>query len=76
MHYIYKNLHHEKIKICVFSLPTIVINIFVYINICTYCINLFFFFFQIDAPLENEADVESDVHNFESTSPEKGFKGK
>ncbi|GAB1862262.1 ubiquitinyl hydrolase 1 [Camponotus japonicus] len=30
---------------------------------------------KIDAPLENEADVESDVHNFESTSPEKGFKG-
>lgn len=38
-----------------------------------HCINLFF---QIDAPLENETDVESDVHNFESTSPEKGFKGK
>ncbi|XP_070155965.1 ubiquitin carboxyl-terminal hydrolase 48 isoform X1 [Polyergus mexicanus] len=30
---------------------------------------------KIDAPLENETDVESDVHNFESTSPEKGFKG-
>jgi len=41
-----------------------------------YIVSIYFFFFQIDAPLENEADVESDVHNFESTSPEKGFKGK
>ncbi|XP_018404370.1 PREDICTED: ubiquitin carboxyl-terminal hydrolase 48-like isoform X1 [Cyphomyrmex costatus] len=30
---------------------------------------------KIDAPLENETDVESDVHNFDSSSPEKGFKG-
>ncbi|XP_014488436.1 PREDICTED: ubiquitin carboxyl-terminal hydrolase 48-like isoform X4 [Dinoponera quadriceps] len=30
---------------------------------------------KIDAPVENENDVESDVHNFEATSPEKGFKG-
>ncbi|XP_032686910.1 ubiquitin carboxyl-terminal hydrolase 48-like isoform X2 [Odontomachus brunneus] len=30
---------------------------------------------KIDAPVENETDVESDVHNFEATSPEKGFKG-
>ncbi|RLU27214.1 hypothetical protein DMN91_001014 [Ooceraea biroi] len=30
---------------------------------------------KIDAPIENETDVESDVHNFESTLPEKGFKG-
>ncbi|XP_017788014.1 PREDICTED: ubiquitin carboxyl-terminal hydrolase 48-like [Habropoda laboriosa] len=30
---------------------------------------------KIDAPIENEADVTSDVNNPESTSPEKGFKG-
>ncbi|XP_024891079.1 ubiquitin carboxyl-terminal hydrolase 48-like isoform X1 [Temnothorax curvispinosus] len=30
---------------------------------------------KIDAPLENETDVESDAHNFDSLSPEKGFKG-
>lgn len=30
---------------------------------------------KIDAPLENETDVESDAYNFESSSPEKGFKG-
>ncbi|XP_020280412.1 ubiquitin carboxyl-terminal hydrolase 48-like isoform X2 [Pseudomyrmex gracilis] len=30
---------------------------------------------KIDAPIENEIDVESDFQNFESTSPEKGFKG-
>lgn len=71
MHYIYKNLRHEKVKI--FSLPNIIINIFVLYIVLIY---FFSFFFQIDAPLENEADVESDVHNFESTSPEKGFKGK
>lgn len=35
----------------------------------------FFVLFQIDAPIENEIDVESDFQNFESTSPEKGFKG-
>lgn len=31
--------------------------------------------FQIDAPVENETDVESDIHNIDSSSPEKGFKG-
>ncbi|XP_011643661.1 ubiquitin carboxyl-terminal hydrolase 48-like isoform X2 [Pogonomyrmex barbatus] len=30
---------------------------------------------KIDAPIENDTDVESDVHNFDSSSPEKGFKG-
>ncbi|XP_011139721.1 ubiquitin carboxyl-terminal hydrolase 48 isoform X2 [Harpegnathos saltator] len=30
---------------------------------------------KIDAPMENENDVESDAHSFEATSPEKGFKG-
>ncbi|KAL0101386.1 hypothetical protein PUN28_018901 [Cardiocondyla obscurior] len=30
---------------------------------------------KIDAPLENDTDGESDAHNFESLSPEKGFKG-
>ncbi|XP_076751475.1 ubiquitin carboxyl-terminal hydrolase 48 [Xylocopa sonorina] len=30
---------------------------------------------KIDTPIENEADVTSDVNNPESTSPEKGFKG-
>ncbi|XP_011061617.1 PREDICTED: ubiquitin carboxyl-terminal hydrolase 48-like isoform X2 [Acromyrmex echinatior] len=30
---------------------------------------------KIDSPLENETDVESDAHNFDSSSPEKGFKG-
>jgi len=37
-----------------------------------YCKHLWF---QIDSPLENETDVESDAHNFDSSSPEKGFKG-
>ncbi|XP_018302065.1 ubiquitin carboxyl-terminal hydrolase 48 isoform X2 [Mycetomoellerius zeteki] len=30
---------------------------------------------KIDAPVENETDVESDIHNIDSSSPEKGFKG-
>ncbi|XP_076229795.1 ubiquitin carboxyl-terminal hydrolase 48 isoform X3 [Nomia melanderi] len=30
---------------------------------------------KIDTPVENEADVEADGNNPESTSPEKGFKG-
>ncbi|XP_011699753.1 PREDICTED: ubiquitin carboxyl-terminal hydrolase 48-like isoform X2 [Wasmannia auropunctata] len=30
---------------------------------------------KTDAPLENETDVESVAHNFDSSSPEKGFKG-
>ncbi|XP_033330850.2 ubiquitin carboxyl-terminal hydrolase 48 isoform X1 [Megalopta genalis] len=30
---------------------------------------------KIDTPIENEADVEADANNPESTSPEKGFKG-
>lgn len=31
--------------------------------------------FQIDTPIENEADVTSDANNPESSFPEKGFKG-
>lgn len=34
-----------------------------------------YLWFQIDAPVETENDVESDAHSFEATSPEKGFKG-